>query len=258
MHTTKTIIRRLGVGGLAVALAVMLSSCISLRGDLTLDRQARASGDVTIEMAKQVAALAGITSVEAMRSQFQQSEQGQGLAQGDLDVSETDQAYRVTAKVSHQPMNDPTGFNATVTNNEISWSFRMGDPSASATTDEFGIGDTPLGSIDLTVHFPGKVISTSGPGISQPDDRTVRIQGQLTANSNSVWQVTSAIDPPSSTGPVLLIVAAVAVVAAAVGGLLLRRRRRSTEVPDTPADGPHGQEPAEPETAGPGSNTTRR
>src|SRR6266487_3689428 len=240
----KTTLRLLAVGALA------LSGCMSLRGELTLDRQARASGEMVIEITKQVAGLAGITSVEALRSQFEQSQ----FPHGNLKVTETDQAYRATAKVSHQPLDDPSGFSASVTGGQVAFSLSMGDQTTPATTDEFGLGDTQLGNIDLTVHFPGRIVSSSGPGLTQVDDHTIRIKAPLTANLNGSWQATSAIDPASSSRQVLLIAVAAVVVAVALGSWWLLRRRRQT--PDMPDESPDASAPTQPEATWPGSGST--
>lgn len=223
---------------------------MSLRGDLSLDRQARASGTMVLEVTKQAAGLAGITSVDALRSQFEQGK----FPHGTLTVSETDQAYRATAKVSHQPLDDPDGFSASATGGQVTFSMTMGDQTTRATTDELGLGDTQLGNIDLTVHFPGRLRSSSGPGLTQVDDHTIRIKAPLTANLNGSWQATSAIDPASAGRRVLLIVAAVVLVAVAVGAWwLLRRRRQPPNVPDDAWDAPV---PAQPEASWPASDST--
>src|SRR6266540_2038977 len=92
------------------------------------------------------------------------------------------------------------------------------------------LGDMNLGAVDLTVHFPGRVLSTSGPGIQQTDDRTVRINTPLTtSNMNSTWTASSAIDPPKPASQrylPIIIVAGVVMLGGGGGVLVLWRRHR--------------------------------
>ena len=54
----------------AVLLAFVLSSCISLDADISLDGDAMATGTLKIEMSKQIALLGGITSKESFEEQM--------------------------------------------------------------------------------------------------------------------------------------------------------------------------------------------
>jgi outer membrane murein-binding lipoprotein Lpp len=260
------LIRRMLTVALVAVAALTLASCMSVRGELTLDRQARASGQMTVELTKQVAALAGITSVDAMRSQV-----GTPRLGSNVQVIETDTAYRMTGDLDHQALNDPTGLSAVVDSGssqgagtgQVVFSMTLGDQSTQTTEDASLFGDMTVGNLDLTVHFPGRVQTIDGPGAQQVDDHTVRIKTPLTtATMNSTWRVTSAIDPAKPTNTRLLVgVAILAGLLVICGGSAWwwSRQRRSSAGQDLPtapltpiaAKLPEHTEPAEPKSAAP-------
>jgi hypothetical protein len=218
---------------LASSLALLLASCMSLRGELTFDRQARASGQLTVALSKQVASQAGITSADAFAAQL-----SGGNPLGSVRVLENDQAYVATAKVSDRVFTDPDGLSAAVADGKaVDFQLKLNLGDAQATSgDHLGLGGVQqLGTIELTVRFPGAVSSFSGPGADQLDRRTVRIKTPLTPSTNGPWTVRSGIDPPASPATTLLPVPLGAAGIGAVGFLVVRQRRRQPAASPAPA-----------------------
>ena len=250
------LLRPLAVLTIAVATMLLLASCLSLRGDIALDRQAHASGKVTVEITKQIAGFAGITSADQLRDQMTKD------AVTNTKVTETDTSYKISGSVVEK-LNDPNGILAEVVDNppaeptasrdiggrQVHFRFQFGDQTNTTdlSEDPFGLSDMNVGSIDLTIHFPGKVTAvTPGYGWEKLDDHTFRIRTQLTPAMMGVpFEAYSNIDPPK---PIIQRawpagIGAVLLVLAGVGGWLWRRRRPPTPTIPPPTE---PSEPAEP------------
>jgi hypothetical protein len=204
---------------------------MTIRGDITLDRQARASGQMTLEVSKQAARLMGISSADEL--QFHASQ-----LYGNVKVSETADAYRVTGHLQRQSLGGPRGLLASVDPNAHQVRFSIGQ----LVTSE----DTSMnpGNIDLTVRFPGKIIYLQGPGITKVDSHTVRINTPLTTDllspataANGIWVVTSTIDPPQPVVPRLLMIIIPVVLVVGGGAVVAWRRSRHHPMPRTPVPG---------------------
>jgi hypothetical protein len=212
----------------AAAAMLLLASCMSIRGDITLDRQARASGQMTLEVSKQAARLMGISSADDFQVKAHQR-------YGNVKVSETADAYRATAHLERQLVGDPTGLLASIDPNAHQVRFSIGQFITSEDTS------MPPGTIDLTVRFPGRIISLQGPGITKVDSHTVRINTPLTTNvlsaataANGIWTVTSAIDPPRPVVPRLLMIIIPVVLVVGGGAAVAWRRSHHHPMPRTP------------------------
>jgi hypothetical protein len=228
---------------LAAAVAFAATGCLSIRGDIKLDRKAHASGNVTIEISKQLANFAGITSVDQLKQQYVKEELREAK------ITETDAAYRISGPID-PTLDDPTGIFAAVENvdpstqtlssrptstHRVHFSMNLGDQSAPVADaeDPFGMGDINVGSIDLTVKFPGKVEAvTPANAWERVDDKTYRLKTRLTTTTmNQTYDAYSAIDPPLSVAKRLLplwIAGGVVLVLGTTGLLLWRRRRSQT------------------------------
>jgi hypothetical protein len=225
------ILRRLALLGTAAAAMLLLASCMSIRGDITLDRQAHASGQMSLEVSKQAANFLGISSADDF--QFHASQR-----YGTVKVSETADAYRATGHLVRQLLGDPTGLLASIDPNAHQVRFSIGQLVTAEDTS------MPPGTIDLTVRFPGKIISLQGPGISKVDSHTVRINTPLTTDvlsaataANGIWTVTSTIDPPQPVGPRLLMIIIPVVLVVGGGAVVAWRRSHHHPVPRTPTPG---------------------
>lgn len=222
--------KRLFAAVAVAVLALSLSGCMNLRGDLKVGRDAKVSGTLTGEISKQVAGIVGITSLDALKSQ--------GTSQtsqfGKVTYSETDTAYVMKVSMRGATMNDPDGFMVTRSGDGIAFKLRFSGTTTSDTgaTDDLGLGNMQLGRVAMTIRFPGDVSSVSGHGATKTDDRTVKVDSPLTANSSSSWSATSRIAPPNYLLPVVASLVGLALLG---GALVLLRNRRRREEPAEPA-----------------------
>jgi hypothetical protein len=232
---TATPVRTLRRWSVALVLPVLVAGCVNLRGNLTIDRQARASGDLILELDKDFATLGGITSLDAFKSQMTSADDSSGFAPSqwtDTRWSETTEAYVLNGTFRNRTVDNPDGLSFRRVGDRIIATVRFaGDPDVAGEDGEL-FGDMNLGQMLLRLRFPGRVLSTSGPGISREGDRAVKIDTPLTTKTmEATWTVQSAIAPPVSRLPYIIGGAAAAALIGGVAAWLLlqRRRRRQAE-----------------------------
>ena len=215
---TEKTTRRLRVA-VAAALVVGLSGCVSLEADLKLNGNAEASGEMRMSLSKEVASFAGVTDLGVFKSQVQQQGESELPYGASVTYEETDVAYVVVAEFDEAVLADSAGFSAEVVNDTVQFRFVNGDGESS---QEFG--SAGMGTIDLTVEFPGEI--TSVTGAEQVDDRAIAYSGSAGAIGEIV--ATSKIESASSLASVAAVAFVVALVLGAGGVILLRRGRSST------------------------------
>jgi hypothetical protein len=222
--------------GLALvgAIAVMGAGCMSIRGELDIQPDAKVSGELTGEISKQVAALGGITSTDALKSQLSDGNTGGELfaSKSQVKVTETEESYVLTRTLNDTTLADPTGLHVVKADGTIRFSMLMGgggaDPDAGS--DPLGTDDMELGRIKLTVNFPGPITDFEGEGASKKDADTLVIDAPFKTDVQA-WTAASTIRPPSNTATYLMagvgVLGAVAIVGAGVV-VFVQRRRKAT------------------------------
>jgi hypothetical protein len=275
--------RRSALASIAVVgLAFLLSGCINLTADLSIDSQARISGTERIEISKQAASLLGITSLDALKSGAGQGLQGSSTSADDcpaITYGETDTAFTIvcTFKDSTLTSGDIT---ASRVGDSIQFAFKQSGSSTTSGSGSSGSDATPtptttssaddllsggnVGVLDVTVRFPGEITSIAGTDAAkavQVEDDTVQIKG--TATESIDVTVTSAIGTdllPVLTGddaslPLWLLIGVGLLVLLVLGGIvfaLLRARARpATAAPDAAGAADEPTPPGEGDLAAP-------
>lgn len=216
-----------GLARLAVLLAgivLSLSGCISVDVRLTLDSQALATGTYRIEMTKQVATLAGITSAQSLEDAMS-NDQDSPLPKGSsVEVKETDSAYAITVSIKDAPLTDDEMMAEVLPDGRIKFSFRQeGAPDSSSS--DLGI---PVGSVKFEVRFPGKVVEAS-PEFSKVGNNAVSLSTTLD-KSFDLYAIGEAHGSGSSSSfpTVPIVIAAVLLLAIGIG--LVRNRGSAATV----------------------------
>ena len=204
----------------AAALVVGLSGCVSLEADLKLNGNAEASGQMRMSLSKEVASFVGVTDLGAFESQIQQQSEAELPSGASVSYEETDASYVVLADLDDAVIDDKAGFFAEVVNDTVQFRFVNGGGERS---EEFG--NAGMGTIKLTVEFPGEI--TSVTGAEQVDDRTIAYSGSAAAVDEIV--ATSSIESAPSLASVATAAFVVALaIGAGVGVIFLRRGRSAT------------------------------
>lgn len=219
---------------LAVGIVISLSGCLNVDVKLTLDSKALASGSYTMEVTKEVAALAGITSAQGLEDALNSS-QDSPLPEGSfVDTKETDTGYEMTVNMVDAPMTDSDMGAEVLPDGRIKFSFKQ-DGSADSSGSDLGLG---VGSMKLEITFPGNVVESS-PEFSKAGNNVVSLSTTLDQTLD-VYAISEAGGSGSNSSfPVVPVVIAV-VLLLAIGYGIMRDRAaaaKSTQVePTDPVD----------------------
>lgn len=225
---TRRIRRTAALAATATAAMLALSGCLSFTADMTISSEAKGSGTVSIGLQKEAASLFGLTDLAAFEEGISQqgSEVGAGdLLTGDCTSSETDTEFVQTCTFTDQEFtsqDDPW----VITKDGESIVFTMKN-EAQEGQDEL-LGDASLGTIDVTVTFPGPITAVSGEGASQTGDTEAAVSAPLSGPFDIT--ITSQSSGGGGLLRTLLIVAGVLlliIVIAVVVFAILRGRKGS-------------------------------
>jgi hypothetical protein len=225
---TRRLRRTAALAATATAAMLALSGCLSFTADMTISSEAKGSGTVSIGLQKEAASLFGLTDLAAFEEGIGQqgSEVGAGdLLTGDCTSSETDTEFVQTCTFTDQEFtsqDDPW----VIAKDGESIVFTM-QSEAQEGQDEL-LGDASLGTIDVTVTFPGPITAVSGEGASQTGDTEAVVSAPLSGPFDIT--ITSQSSGGGGLLRTLLIVAGVLlliIVIAVVVFAVLRGRKGS-------------------------------
>lgn len=213
-------------GGLAASV-LLLSGCVSMEGDLTLDDQARADGELSIAINKQASSMGGIASLDAFEKAMTEDSPEDSVIGGEITYSETDTDYVATAAFEDVDINsDGDSWKAVIgADGNLEFSY------ANEGMDVGSLGGeaSDFGRFDLTVNFPGEVIDFSGEGSTKVDEDTIRWQFPV-SRANTI-AATSTVEVGMTLAPVIIGGAALGLLAAGGGGAWVWRRRKAGQDP---------------------------
>ena len=221
-------LRRFGgmlvLAGLA---AVVLSSCMNLNYTLVANPDATVSGTLQLQVAKEAASMLGIATAEDLERQLMSGELTEAGNPKVLDscVPGLDDTYIIlTCSVTNVPLTDI----------DDGWSLvREGDTlvmtvktDSGATGEESSAG---LGTVSITVTFPGDIIGVEGNGVTKTAPDTIVAKGSLDETLD--FTVTASAAGAGGMNPIWILLAAFIVVIAGLALLLFLRRRREQLAP---------------------------
>ena len=220
-------------GLLAIAAATLLSACINLDADLTIDGDALASGTYQVEVAKQVAALLGVSEPEDLKDRLLEGEGGILPKGNSVDVSERGEFYVMTVTFTDVPLTEEGMTAEVLDDGRVRFEFVN-----EAADDEEIAGFDFTGTIDMRVSMPGAIVESAGFDVV--DDDTVEYSGPVTE------AVTLSVVSESGGGagggfPVVPIIVALAVIVLVVVVVARRRGKSgdaSTSMPEPPTVAP--------------------
>ena len=230
-------IRRTGLALLTVPAVMLLSGCLSISSVVAVNSDATASGEFSLEVARQPAALLGIASAETLNGALRDSGQADFTSPTDCVASEDEAFLRLTCPFEDQAFTDPTD-----------WLLiqREGDEITISVRNEGQSNDSmdiPLGTFSFEVQTPGPIRSITGAYGTQTGDNTARVVASM--NDPVEVVITSAATGsglPSWLAVVVSAAAALALIGIAVLLIVLLRRRkgRASDVVSNgeSADGP--------------------
>ena len=199
------IFRKVSLGAVIISLALLMSACVEVKGEITVNSAARFNGELTYTLDKSFAAAAGIPNLAAINSEASTSDDPIDFCQGVPFIEDsTNYILKCSLKDALAQSGDIT---ASVVGSNIIFRYKA---NLDATSDQ-----TNFGSVSLTVRFLDPVISykeNKAGLVKKVDDLTYLISGfatepidiEITANCSSRCGMTNpapAPEPAKTTSP---------------------------------------------------------
>ena len=216
------IFRKVGLGAVIISLALLLSSCVEVRGDLSVSSAARINGEIIYTLNKSLAAGVGLNSLADVKSEASTNPEAQIGFCKDAPITEDASSYILKCPLK-DVLTDSGEISASVTGGNIVFRYKANLDSSSTTGDQ-----TNFGSVSITIRFLNPVISFKENKVglvTKVDDLTYRISGsanepmniEITANlaASSGSASTAPAPVPSTTATAIDQAAADAALKAA-------------------------------------------
>jgi hypothetical protein len=180
------ILRKLRLSALIVSLALLLSACVEVKGDISVNSAARFNGELTYTLDKSFASAAGIPDLAAINSEASNSEDPIDFC---LGVPFIEDSTNYILKCSLKDVQSQSGdITASIVGSNIVFRYQANLDAASDQTN--------FGSVSLTVRFLDPVVSFKENKVGlvkKVDNLTYRISGyatepidiEITANCSS-------------------------------------------------------------------------
>lgn len=216
----------------AIACLLSLTGCLKVDATIDIDADAKASGTIGFEFAKQAASVLGISSLADFEAQMKEGTDAQDLAAfGTCATSETEAGYAYTCTFTDKEFTTE-GELWTITANDDQIVFHVVSEGQSA-EDNSLLGDASVGDVTIDVTFPGPIQGIEGTGAEKTSETSARIQAAMTDSLDVT--VTSARGNSAAWLPLVWVaLAIVAVLVAVVVIVLLTRRRSASSDEGTP------------------------
>jgi len=197
--------RKFGLGAVAISLALLLTACVEVKGDLSINSAARLNGELTYTLDKSFASAAGIGSLADINSEASSSEDPIDFCK-DVPFIEDSTKYILKCALK-DAISESGDITASVVGSNIVFRYKA---NLDATSDQ-----SNFGSVSLTVRFIDPIVSIKENKVGlvkKVDNLTYRISGyatepmdiEITANCSSrcgmINQVPAPV-PSKTTSP---------------------------------------------------------
>ena len=189
--------RKFSFGAVAISLALLLTACIEVKGDLSINSAARLNGELTYTLDKSFASAAGIGSLADINSEASSSEDPIDFCK-DVPFIEDSTKYILKCALK-DAISESGDITASVVGSNIVFRYKA---NLDATSDQ-----TNFGSVSLTVRFIDPIVSIKENKVGlvkKVDNLTYRISGyatepmdiEITANCSSRCGMTNQVPAP--------------------------------------------------------------
>jgi chemotaxis protein histidine kinase CheA len=203
------IFKKVGLGAVIISLALLLSSCVEVRGELSVSSSARINGEIIYTLSKSSAAGVGLSTLADVKSEASTNPEAQIGFCKDAPITEDASNYILKCALK-DVLADSGDISASITGGNIVFRYKANLDPSSAQGDQ-----TNFGSVSITIRFLDPVISfkeNKAGLVTRVDDRTYRISGsanepiniEITANlasSSGAASTGPAPAPSTSTNP---------------------------------------------------------
>ena len=222
--------KRLLIPALLASSAFVLSGCLDVDADLSVNEDATATGEMTIAISSEISGLLGLGSGVDLVDQLKQGMLDGAEGVEDLDCQPADQenAVAMVCSFENQVFDQADDIWNIYASDDNTVTFYSSSGEQAAEEDAGFLDDLvdfDFGGYQIDVEMPGPIVSVDGTNVDQTSDTSFRIEAGL---NDSFEAVVVSEDGSSSFPWVLLIVIGVAVLAViALVAFLIGRSRSS-------------------------------
>ncbi|MCP4835033.1 MAG: hypothetical protein GY895_09760, partial [Phycisphaera sp.] len=222
--------KRLLIPALLAASAFVLSGCLDVDADLSVNEDATATGEMNIAISSEISGLLGLGSGVDLVDQLRQGmlDGAEGVEDLDCEPAEQENAVAMVCSFENQVFDQADDIWNIYASDDNTVTFYSSSGEQAAEEDAGLLDDLvdfDFGGYQIDVEMPGPIVSVDGTNVDQTSETSFRIEAGL---NDSFEAVVVAEDGSSSFPWVLLIVIGVAVLAViALVAFLIGRTRSS-------------------------------
>lgn len=222
--------KRLLIPALLASSAFLLSGCLDVDADLSVNEDATATGEMTIAISSEISGLLGLGSGVDLVDQLKQGmlDGAEGVEDLDCEPAEQENAVAMVCSFENQVFDQADDIWNIYASDDKTVTFYSSSGEQAAEEDAGFLDDLvdfDFGGYQIDVEMPGPIVSVDGTNVDQTSETSFRIEAGL---NDSFEAVVVSEDGSSSFPWVLLIVIGVAVLAViAVVAFLIGRSRSS-------------------------------
>ena len=222
--------KRLLIPALLASSAFVLSGCLDVDADLSVNEDATATGEMTIAISSEISGLLGLGSGVDLVDQLKQGmlDGAEGVEDLDCEPAEQENAVAMVCSFENQVFDQADDIWNIYASDDKTVTFYSSSGEQAAEEDAGFLDDLvdfDFGGYQIDVEMPGPIVSVDGTNVDQTSETSFRIEAGL---NDSFEAVVVSEDGSSSFPWVLLIVIGVAVLAViAVVAFLIGRSRSS-------------------------------
>ena len=222
--------KRLLIPALLASSAFVLSGCLDVDADLSVNEDATATGEMTIAISSEISGLLGLGSGVDLVDQLKQGmlDGAEGVQDLDCEPADQENAVAMVCSFENQVFDQADDIWNIYASDDKTVTFYSSSGEQAAEEDAGFLDDLvdfDFGGYQIDVEMPGPIISVDGTNVDQTSDTSFRIEAGL---NDSFEAVVVSEDGSSSFPWVLLIVIGVAVLAViALVAFLIGRSRSS-------------------------------
>ena len=223
--------KRLLIPALLASSAFVLSGCLDVDADLSVNEDATATGEMTIAISSEISGLLGLGSGVDLVDQLKQGmlDGAEGVEDLDCEPAEQENAVAMVCSFENQVFDQADDIWNIYASDDNTVTFYSSSGEQAAEEEDAGLFDDlvdfDFGGYQIDVEMPGPIVSVDGTNVDQTSDTSFRIEAGL---NDSFEAVVVSEDGSSSFRWVLLIVIGVAVLAVIALVVFLMGRSRSS------------------------------
>ena len=223
--------KRLLIPALLASSAFVLSGCLDVDADLSVNEDATATGEMTIAISSEISGLLGLGSGVDLVDQLKQGmlDGAEGVEDLDCEPAEQENAVAMVCSFENQVFNQADDIWNIYASEDNTVTFYSSSGEQAAEEEDAGLFDDlvdfDFGGYQIDVEMPGPIVSVDGTNVDQTSDTSFRIEAGL---NDSFEAIVVSEDGSSSFPWVLLIVIGVAVLAVIALVVFLIGRSRSS------------------------------